>query len=312
MTRGLPGAAIALLMASVCCSAPRPDATYHPVVPAPAYATGTGPLVCFDEAHHNFHRLDGLFGAFGELVRADGFRLEASRERLAHGPPATCRVMVIANAQPDDRDMSEQPYPTPPAFDGTEIRALHDWVRHGGRLLLIADHMPFAGAAAPLAAAFGCRFLDGFAVANFTSEDEARAAFLRPSLLTAAAGTVHPHAVTRGRSQADAVTQVATFSGQAFRCGPEAQPLLTLPLDYVSLMPEKAWQFTMETPRVPVGGWMQGAALDFGSGRVAVFGEAGMFSAQITDDGRPMGFNAPGAEQNARYVLNLLEWLAAP
>lgn len=37
------------------------------------------------------------------------------------------------------------------------------WVESGGRLLLIADHMPLAGSAAKLAAAFGASFTDGFA-----------------------------------------------------------------------------------------------------------------------------------------------------
>ncbi len=36
-----------------------------------------------------------------------------------------------------------------------------------------------------------------------------------------------------------------------------------------------------------------------------------MFSAQVTGASRrPMGVNAPGAEQNYRFVLNLMRWLS--
>jgi hypothetical protein len=48
-----------------------------------------------------------------------------------------------------------------------------------------------------------------------------------------------------------------------------------------------------------------------GKGRVAVFGEAGMFTAQLAGPKQtPMGMNAPEAEQNHQLVLNLLHWLS--
>jgi hypothetical protein len=305
---------LATVLATACAgrNEQRPDPDYRPDVAAPTFPVGTGPVVCVDEAHHNFHTIAGRFGPFARLLGADGFRLQPSRRSLRRGVPATCEVLVIANAQPSARAWDDYPYPTPPAFDAAEIRHIVVWVRGGGRLLLIADHMPFPGAAATLAAEFDCQFLDGFTVAGFTTEEEARAAFLRPTLFSTDDGTLRPAPATAGRSAAPAVTTVATFVGQAFQCGPQATALLVLPSDQVSLMPRKAWQFTMETPRIAVGGWLQGATLDHGAGRVAIFGEAAMFTAQIADDGRPMGMNAPGAEQNARYVLNLVEWLAGP
>jgi hypothetical protein len=48
-----------------------------------------------------------------------------------------------------------------------------------------------------------------------------------------------------------------------------------------------------------------------GRGRVAFFGEAAMFSAQVAGrEKRPMGMNAPLAEQNAQFALNTLHWLS--
>jgi hypothetical protein len=49
--------------------------------------------------------------------------------------------------------------------------------------------------------------------------------------------------------------------------------------------------------------------MPFGSGRAAFFGEAAMFSAQLSD-GQPMGMNAPMAEQNFQLALNVMHWLS--
>ena len=47
-----------------------------------------------------------------------------------------------------------------------------------------------------------------------------------------------------------------------------------------------------------------------GAGRLAVFGEAGMFTAQLAGDNkRKMGMTAPGAEENYQFLLNVMHWL---
>ena len=44
----------------------------------------------------------------------------------------------------------------------------------------------------------------------------------------------------------------------------------------------------------------------------AFFGEAAMFSAQRAGpSGQPMGMNAPGADENFQFVLNVLHWLTS-
>ena len=46
-------------------------------------------------------------------------------------------------------------------------------------------------------------------------------------------------------------------------------------------------------------------------GRVAAFGEAAMFSAQLGGpESLPMGMNAPEAGQNAQFLLNVFHWLS--
>ena len=75
-------------------------------------------------------------------------------------------------------------------------------------------------------------------------------------------------------------------------------------------MPDEAWEFGSSTASVDVAGWSQGAVMDVGQGRIAVFGEAAMFTAQRTGpEGAPMGMNAPVASQNPQFVANLVRWL---
>lgn len=288
-----------------------PDKDFKPKIDDPLYVAGKGPIVCLDEAHFNFHTLAERFWAFGELLRRDGFVVRANLAKFDKRSLKKCRVLVISNAQPNADAWKKYPYPTPSAFTPNEIEAVHGWVRDGGRLLLIADHMPLAGAASTLAGAFGVRFLDGFAIEGFGSENERDAAFDKPTIFRKSDNTLREHEITRGRNPKEAITAIRTFTGQAFKAPPGAEILLTLPSTFVSLMPTTAWEFRADTKHISVGGWLQGAVMRVGSGRAAFFGEAAMFSAQVTGpQRRPMGMNAPGAEQNPQFVLNLIHWLS--
>jgi hypothetical protein len=290
-----------------------PDTAFKPPIGRPAFEQGKGPTLCLDEAHHNFHTLDNRFRAFGDLARRDGFNVVASRRQFDAGSLGTCRIFVISNAQPNDEEWNTYPTPTPSAFTHAEIKAMRTWVEGGGRLLLIADHMPLAGAAAQLAAAFGVTFIDGFAVKGFTTEAGRDSSFGVPTLFRTADGTLASHPIARGRDTSEAVTQVRSFTGQAFRAtiGATIAPVMVLPADFVTLEPRYAWQFGPTTARRDVGGWLQGATTRIGRGRVAFFGEAAMFSAQVAGPNRnPMGMNAPLAGQNPQFVLNTLHWLA--
>ena len=80
---------------------------------------------------------------------------------------------------------------------------------------------------------------------------------------------------------------------------------------FLSWATEEYYVFKNDTPRVRVTGWSQGGVLDYGAGRLAVFGEAAMFTAQIFDRGRRRaGMNAPEAPHNLRLLLNVMHWLS--
>lgn len=294
--------AAALLFAADAHAQQVPDRGYSPTIAAPMYAPDKGPSVCIDEAHHNFHTLGERFAAFGKLLARDGYRVIASARRWDDARSlAACDVLVISNAQPSDAEWSDYPYPTPSAFTDGEIAVVKRWVERGGRLLLIADHMPLAGAAAKLALAFDVEFSDGFVRREPASKD--------PDIFSRTAGTLGDHPITRGRNPTEAVESVRTFTGQAFKAL-KAVAVIVLPEGYVNSMPLKAWEFTKDTPKIPVTGWLQGATLEVGKGRVGFFGEAAMFSAQLAGpDKLPMGMNAPGAERNFQFTLNVLHWL---
>ena len=297
---------LALLAAAACCCSvaiaqQAPDPSFKPAVPRPAFAEGRGPVVAVDEAHHNFHTTTGRYQVFTELLRRDGFVVRASKKEFSRGSLDGVRVLVIANALHARNAANHWSLPTPSAFTADEITAVKAWVHDGGALLLIVDHMPFPGAAEALARGFGFTLSNGFA------QDAAGKSALTFSRSN---GGLREHAILAGRSNEEEITSVAAFTGMAFRCPPEATALFVLPSGSVSLEPETAWKFTPETKKIDVSGWAQAAVREFGRGRVALLGEAAMFSAQLSGkDKRPMGMNAPAAQQNPQFLLNVMHWL---
>lgn len=276
------------------------DTAFTPSVAHPAFAAAAGPLVLLDEAHNNFHTVAGRYAPFAALLRRDGFVVEPLRDHFTDAALARVKVLVIANAMAD-RNKGNWTLPTPSAFDTGEIAAVRRWVVAGGSLLLIADHMPFGGATAALASAFGVYMTNGFATDSCHADE---------FVFTRAQGLSRVHPIVRGRNASERIDSVRTFTGQAFRADSTAVPLLVLAPGTILLLPSEAWKFSDATPVMPADGMLQGAALRVGRGRVAVFGEAAMFSAQVSGgERRPMGMNAPSAGQNPQFLLNVMHWL---
>ncbi len=279
-------------------------ADWQPTVSAPQFAVETGPRVLVDAAHGNFHKIDGRFAAFAKLLHADGYRVASAEQPVSAALLATADVFVIANAVKGG-ESAQWVLPTPPAFTHEEATALADWVHGGGALLLIADHMPFPGSVAELATAFGIEFRNGYAIKSVGEGG---------TLIFTRTGGLADHAITRGRKPAEQITALKTFTGQAFSAVVPVEPLLRMPDDWNVFFPQEAAKFTSTTPTESTRGLLQGAVLRHGQGRVAVFGEAAMFTAQTQVLGDTvvmrMGMNDPEASQNAQFVLNVLHWLS--
>ena len=153
-----------------------------------------------------------------------------------------------------------------------DAEEMRKWVAAGGSLLVIVDRdsMP---AASELANAFGVAPTDSPTTpGRFRSTDQ----------------TLRPHAIARGRHAKESASSVTTFTGVALRVPANAEPLL-----------------------VTSDGVVQGAVMRVDMGRVAFFGDPVLFTAQIVGpERRVVGMSAPGAEQNFRFVLNVMHWLS--
>lgn len=276
-------------------------------VARPSFARDTGPVVGVDSGHFNFHTIDNIYRPFAALLRNDGFRVLESKAAFTSDSLAALDVLVIADALPSDK-IENWTFPTPSAFTAAEIDALKSWVSAGGSLLLIADHLPFAGAAASLGRAFGFRFESGVAApgTRLTGPPNERG----PDTFTRADGALADDVVTRGRGTDESIRALSTFRGSAFHTPAGARPIIVLPDGYA--IHECGMPCPETVPKFDAKGLVQGAVLKVGSGRVAVFGDATMFTAQFIPGSPPflVGFNATGAEQNKQFTLNLVRWLS--
>jgi hypothetical protein len=280
------------------------DTSFIAQLEHPAFESGTGPIVLIDEGHNNFHTASGRYLAFAALLRMDGYVVRPSVHMFSGETLADADVLVVSNAI-DERNVDDWSLPVYSAFTDAEVAAVEQWVSEGGSLMLIADHMPMPGAAAALANAFGVRFLNGFAFESETDTDP-------PMIFRRSDGSLRSHYITDGESPAERVDSVASYTGQAFDPGATALPIMVFRAEAVSFNPQEAWRFTDNTPRVSVGGWAQGAVTEHGAGRAAFFGEAAMFTAQVSGPDRaPMGMNRPEAIQNSQFLRNVMRWLTA-
>ncbi len=297
------------------------DPEFRAVVERPAYPGG-GPIVAVDEAHSNFHTAGGQYKPFADLLRSDGYKVIASKGKFETGSLAGIDVLVIANARDLEALMAGRL--TSPAFTEHECDVVQNWVRTGGSLLLIADHAPFGNAADNLSKRFGVSMGKGWAFDRLSHGGiTTQLDFSREN------GLLGTHAILRGRDATEEVRKVRSFTGQSLGVPAGAAVLLKLsstareaatPAD---LDAEGAASLKADSPSSnfgshssDVGGRAQGVAMNFGKGKVAVFGEAGLFTAQIVrfNSGNQrleqrFGMNVPGND-NRQLVLNVLHWLS--
>lgn len=283
---------------------------FQPEVKKPNYSSGRGPAVYIDEYHHNFHTSSGRYKPFAELLKMDGYQVSASKMPFSEKALTGVDILVISNATAKENYCKKDwTLPSHSAFTNAEIEAVFRWVQKGGALLLVADHMPWPGAAEKMAAQFGIYLNNGFVVG---AEDNicSTLTFRMDNF------TLNNHSIVQGQDRSKAVKQIMSFCGQAFRISDRFswQPLMTIPDNSRLLLPNVAWEHSEQTPTIPAGEMLQGATLSVGLGRVAVFGEASMFTAQqatVKKKEVAFGLNHPDATDNLQFVLNVMYWLAS-
>lgn len=304
------GAILSVVAASAtpCAAQQVPDTTFDTRIERPAWPAGKGPRLVLDEAHFNFHTLGGRYRPFGDLARAEGFRVSAGTARFTRDALERADLLVIANALGAE-DMGDSAA-TRSAFTDAEIAELVRWVEGGGALLLIADHAPMGAAAAPLGRALGVDMRSAYTLDP---------AFGRPGNPTTivferGAGLDSTLAIVRGRTGDPPVRRVVSYTGQSLAGPPGAAKLLALSdAAYDAMLTFEQWQQLDSIPaaaRRSAAGRAQGLAFERGRGRVVVMGEAAMLTAQLVgpDGAFKVGMNAPGSDDR-QFVLNLLRWL---
>lgn len=275
----------------------RPDPEFNTSVENPAYKK-EGPRVMFDEAHHNFHTAEGRYKPFVDLMMNDGYRVIRNRLPFTKATLSSYKILVIANAlgaEEDDDDGADKS-----AFTEEEIAAVHDWVKGGGSLLLIADHSPFGGAAAALASSFGVESSKGYTLdkENSVAGSPSQLIFSRENKL------LGNHPIVEGRGEKERLNLLRSFTGQSFT-GPKDSVAILKLSDTATDLPNPQSQTS-----VSAAGRAQALALKCGKGRVVVQGEAAMLSAQVSGpENRRMGMNVPGTDDR-QYALNLMHWLS--
>lgn len=301
---------LSLLSLTACTDSPQQaDPNFTPQIRIQTYQPINSPVVLVDEAHHNFLTIGGRFAPFKQVLLSDGFSVKANTTSFSSTGLASTDILVVANAL--DRSRTDWQPPFGQALTQREVEQVEQWVEDGGALLLIADHTPFPVAIDNLAQAFGFVFTNGH-VSAYT--------FKRSTHSLAV------HAITSGRTNEDnttetpvfmqpvldiSITQVRTFGGSAFQAPEQATSLLTLGTGTVSHVPAIPFQITTDSKTIAISGWSQGAVLEYGKGRVAVFAEGMMFTSQLnTKTGQTYGLRSPGAEQNEQFLLNVMHWLA--
>jgi len=278
-----------------------PDTSFQVNITEKAFPKNDGPVIAIDEGHHNFHTIDGRYHTFAWILRKDGYRVQRHKNAFITKGLAQVDILVIANAI-HRKNVQDWSLPNPSAFTDKEINVLEKWVRNGGKLFLIADHMPFPGAAESLASRFGFEMTNSFAF------DKRKR---NPEFFVRADSSLNSNSVTNGILPYQRIDTVVTFTGQGFYIPAEATPVLTLTEDYVLALPEVAWQFEEKTEYRSAAGTHQLAYRGYGKGKLVVSGEAAMFSAQIAQGQYKMGLNKPEARQNIQLLLNLIHWLSA-
>jgi hypothetical protein len=274
----------------------RADLLFNVKISRPAYTTAH-PRVLIDEAHQNFHTASGRYKPFADLISNDGYMVSPNKEKFTKKVLATCEILVIANAM--GAEGMGSPGAAKSAFSEDECQAVHDWVKAGGALLLITDHMPFGAAAEDLAKRFGVEMGKLAARDQANMEPESRGLlFSREKHL------LGDHPITRGRNESERINRVKTFTGQSLKGPPGSVSFLNFSATATAGFGKN---------QVPVTGRSQGLALKYGQGRVVVLGEAAQLSAQLAGLEREprsmMGMNVPGID-NRKLALNIMHWLS--
>src|SRR5256714_13388092 len=253
--------ASATLLLPTCQAQQVADPNFDVKVAHPAY-TRNGPKVLFDEAHNNFHTSTGRYKPFADLITNDGYQVTPNKEKFSAATLKAFDILVISNALGAERmNMAEA---ANPAFTVEECDVVRDWVKGGGRLLLIADHAPMGSANQILAERFGVNMSKMVTVDNENYDKETN----NPGFIvyTRESGRLADHPITRGRNDSERVKKIIAFTGQSLKGPPGSFAFMKLADSAVDTMPGA------NANQASAAGRAQGIPMSPGKGRLVVLG----------------------------------------
>ncbi len=278
------------------------DETFRYVNPSPAYTADSGPIVCIDEGHFNFHTADGNYKGFADLLRTDGYRVRGFAENFTELANSNCDLLVIANPI-SEYNSQDWDLPHYSAFTRSEIDDLVSWIINGGNLLFVADHSPVAGNSADLGSVLGIVIANAYALIG----GESTGVFSR------ADGTLKSHKITQGRNDSESIDRLTSFGGLAAIFGSMWDPITVFAdgdTAYIRVQHTNLSEEIGGRTEFSIAGWGQGASRTLGEGRIVFQGEAAMCGAQFqVRRNYKFGMNNPNAPQNAQFCLNTVRWL---
>lgn len=253
--------------------------------------------VIIDGAHNNLHKAYTGFKPLVLLLAKLGFSVSANESNFQNAVGLSENTLLII-ANPIASINRGRPFnPIHSAFSPEEISSIQHWVLKGGKLLLIADHMPFAGAMVDLAKAFEIEYVNGFVDA--TTDRWPPRTFYSSN-----------HSFNNSHKLFKHLDSISSFTGSALKLPVQAIPLFRFSASDTIILTDTAWSFSPELARKSLGNYVQGGLMKYGKGKVAVFGEAAMFTAQtIIPQGIKAGFNSEYAPQNIEFIKALLQWM---
>lgn len=269
-------------------------------------------LVLFDLGHNSIGVPTESGQRLQDWLAEDGFTVEYSRGSLTSDLLNRGKILVLrvplGTEQAENWQRSSRP--TSSALTSAEVAAVEQWVRDGGGLLLVADHMPMAGAVRSLAAAFNVEIVDGFVLPEDrlnplgTLDDFDSGGWMTYSR---SVGNLAGHPITDGRSPEERIEYLTTDVGSALNLPSDFVSLVSLGPGTVSLMPDTAWSLHLENPREDVEGWSQAGVACYAQGRVVLLADAWLFlpGPHFDDEAQEKA-----ARYHPQFTLNVMRWLA--
>lgn len=257
-------------------------------------------LIKIDSQHHSLYA--GHLHQFQDqgalkIMQRDGFRIDYINEKINSEVLSNTDILFMAGIGQKE----VQPGNWQSELSKDEISSVVAWVQGGGSLLLLTGHFPRGSGAKPLLDSLGVQYFPGYA---HHEKFPGRDSFCSWFVFTPAEGLrSHPLIKRQGVS----ISKVKFLCGSALSRRNE---------DVVLAMPENTRILKSAQNSKQVASQKQSyaamIAFNFGSGRVVVASDLGLFRNWVGKDDKGIYYvtlNDPDAD-NAALLVNTLRWLA--